>query len=87
MSFLLSLFAGSNSIFAALAGALFLGIGSWVHGRLSGANAERAKQTAGKLAAAQDRLEMDREATAAERAAAGMTDASARAEAKKWVRR
>lgn len=45
------------------------------------------KQAVGRLAAVEDRLEMDREATAAERKAAGMTDDEARAEALKWSRR
>lgn len=55
--------------------------------RQSGVNSERAKQSAERLAAAEDRLEMDREATAAERKAAGMTDDEAKAEAMKWSRR
>ncbi|MER8547586.1 hypothetical protein NKH41_17850, partial [Mesorhizobium sp. M1169] len=38
-------------------------------------------------AAAEDRLEMRREAAAEERKAAGMADAAARAEAQKWARR
>ena len=60
--------------------------GAWKIDR-NATNRERAKQAAGKLAVAEDRLEMDREATAAERKAAGMTDDKARAEAMKWSRR
>lgn len=59
---------------------------AWMKGRLSGAKAERNKQLAGKLAVAEDRLEMDREATSAEREAVGMTDDAARKEAEKWAR-
>lgn len=62
-------------------------ISTYARGRLSGARLERDKQAAGNLAAAEDRLEMDREATAAERKAAGMTDDEARVEAMKWARR
>jgi outer membrane murein-binding lipoprotein Lpp len=47
---------------------------------------ERAKQAADKLAAAEDRLEMDREATAVERAAARLSDDEARKEALKWAK-
>jgi outer membrane murein-binding lipoprotein Lpp len=52
-----------------------------------GQNSVKAKQAKKELAAAKDRLEMDREATVAERNAAGMTDAEARAEAEKWAKR
>lgn len=48
---------------------------------------ERNKQAGKDLAATKDRLEMDREATAAERAATGMTDDQARKEAEPWVKR
>lgn len=70
------------AIFAALVG----GLGLYVAGGINRAKKEAAKQAGKNLAAAQDRLEMDREATAAERQAAGMTDAEARAEAAKWAR-
>lgn len=55
--------------------------------RRSGANAEKAKQVARDNKALGERLEMDREATAAERRAAGMTDEEARTEAMSWARR
>lgn len=86
MSAILAFFLGHTSLAIAALGAIatVLGIG-W--GNLRGAKRERDKQAAGKLAAAEDRLEMDREATAAERAAAGMTDDQARKEAEPWVRR
>ncbi|MER8464183.1 hypothetical protein [Mesorhizobium sp. M1396] len=64
---------------AALAGLLT----AYSKGRAS----QKAKQAAKELVAAQDRLEMDREATAAERSAAGMTDDQARAEATRWIKR
>lgn len=69
-----------------IVGAIVAGFSAW-RLRQSGVNSERAKQTAGKLAAAEDRLEMDREATAAERKAAGMSYDEARAEAEKWAKR
>lgn len=68
-----------------LAGVMALA-GLWTAYR-KGSAREKAKQAAKELAAAQDRLEMDREATAAERQAAGMTDDQARAEATKWAKR
>lgn len=41
MTWLLSLFTGSNSIIAALVAAAALALGSYVKGRLAGAKAER----------------------------------------------
>lgn len=58
--------------------------GWWI--RQSGVNAERARQEKEQLAAAQDRLEMDREATDIERRVTGMSDAEARKEADRWAR-
>ncbi|WP_054312291.1 hypothetical protein [Mesorhizobium sp. 1M-11] len=55
--------------------------------RQSGIDAERARQMREKLAAAEDRLEMDREATAIERRVSGMSDDEARKEAMRWSRR
>ncbi|MER9880668.1 hypothetical protein [Mesorhizobium sp. M0118] len=69
--------------FAAVAG----GIGLYVAGGINRARKEAVKQTEAKVAAAEDRLEMRREAAAEERKAAGMADAAARAEAAKWARR
>lgn len=86
MSALLAFILSNPTILAIGAGIIAVA-GAWFKGRLSGAKAERNKQAAGKLAAAEDRLEMDREATAAERATAGMTDEQARKEAEPWVRR
>lgn len=54
--------------------------------RQSGVNAERARQATKDLAAAEDRLEMDREATDIERRFTGMSDADARKEADRWAR-
>ncbi|PAQ09735.1 hypothetical protein [Mesorhizobium temperatum] len=71
------------ALFAAVVGGLSL----YVAGGINRAKKEAAKQAAGKLAAAEDRLEMDREATAAERHAAGMTDDAARKEAEQWAKR
>jgi outer membrane murein-binding lipoprotein Lpp len=60
---------------------------AYVRGRVTGGQRERKKRDAEKVRAAEDRLEMDREATDAERNAAGMADEEARREALKWARR
>ncbi|MER8995164.1 hypothetical protein NKJ73_23400 [Mesorhizobium sp. M0074] len=71
------------TVLAAVAG----GIGLYVAGGINRAKKEAVKQAEAKVAAAEDRLEMNREAAAEGRKAAGMTDAAARAEAEKWARR
>ncbi|MER8827247.1 hypothetical protein NKH73_14255 [Mesorhizobium sp. M0938] len=76
-----------NKAIMALFAAVVSGLGLYVAGGVNRAKKEAAKQAAGKLAAAEDRLEMDREATEAERQAAGLTDDAARKEAEKWARR
>lgn len=70
------------AIFAALAG----GIGLFVAGGISRANKDRARRAAEKLAAVEERLEMDREASDAERAARDLPDEAARREAMRWAR-
>jgi hypothetical protein len=55
--------------------------------RQAGANAERLKQAGRDRAAVEDRLEMHREATADELAAAGKTDEEARQEGLRWSKR
>lgn len=69
-----------------LVGAIAAAFGAWKL-RQSGVNAERGRQAREKLEATEDRLEMDREATAAERRAADMSDDEARKEATRWSRR
>lgn len=59
---------------------------AYIKGGMDTARKAEAKQTADKLRAAEDRLEMDREATEAERKASGMTDEEARREAMKWAK-
>ncbi|MER8503211.1 hypothetical protein NKH80_26470 [Mesorhizobium sp. M0904] len=71
------------TVFAAVAG----GIGLYIAGGFNRAKKEAVKQVEAKIAAAEDRLEMNREASAEGRKAAGMIDAAARAEAEKWARR
>jgi outer membrane murein-binding lipoprotein Lpp len=61
-------------------------IGIVMKSRIDGARLEHAKRAAEDLRAAEDRLEMDREATAEGRKAADMSDAEARREALKWAR-
>jgi outer membrane murein-binding lipoprotein Lpp len=70
------------TIFAAVVGGLSL----YVAGGINRAKKDKAATAAKDLAAAQDRLEMDREATAAERQVTGQTDAQAKQEAAPWVR-
>lgn len=83
---ILSAFAGNKTIMAILA-ALVGGIGLYVAGGVNRAKKDAARQAAEKLAAAEDRLEMDREATDAERAARDLPDEAARREAMRWARR
>lgn len=52
-----------------------------------GKKSEKAKQAARDLAAAQERVEMNREATDIERQTVGQTDEQARKQAEPWVRR
>ncbi|PBC09208.1 hypothetical protein [Mesorhizobium sp. WSM3859] len=77
----------TNPTILAISAGLIGALGWGFHQRLAGAKAERNKQAAGKLAAAEDRLEMHREATDVERQNAGMTDEQARKEAEPWVRK
>ncbi|RWK53494.1 hypothetical protein [Mesorhizobium sp.] len=83
---LLAAIIGNKTIMALFA-AVIGGLGLYVAGGINRAKKEAANQAAGKLATAEDRLKMDREATAAEREAAGMTDAEAREVATKWAKR
>ncbi|TIM83390.1 MAG: hypothetical protein E5Y50_25790 [Mesorhizobium sp.] len=82
---MLSALAGNKAIMAIFA-ALVGGIGFFVAGGISRAKKDTARRAAEKLAAAQDRLEMDREATDAERAARDLPDEAARREAMRWAR-
>lgn len=86
LAWLFSAVIGNKVIMTLFAGVVG-SIGIYIAGGINRAKKDRAQQAAKELAAAQDRLEMDREATAAERNAAGMTDADARAEAEKWAKR
>lgn len=87
MSIILAFLGSSIGKYVLGAGfALIAAVGLAFQQRLAGARAERAKQAAANLRAAQDLHEMDREATAAEQTAAGMTDEQSRAEASKWVK-
>ncbi|CAM5483860.1 hypothetical protein MAUB1S_08115 [Mycolicibacterium aubagnense] len=52
--------------------------------RQSGVRAERARQATEKLAAAEDRLAMDREATDIERRVSSLSEKQAREEAMQW---
>jgi outer membrane murein-binding lipoprotein Lpp len=80
-------FLVSNPTILAIGGGIIAMLVVWMRGRVSGAAAERSRQAGKDIAAAQDRLEMNREATDIERKTAGMTDDQARKEAAPWVRR
>lgn len=83
---ILSAILGNKVVMTVLAAAAG-GIGLYVAGGINRAKKEAVKQVEAKVAAAEDRLEMRREAAAEERKAAGMADAAARAEATKWAKR
>ncbi|MER8526669.1 hypothetical protein [Mesorhizobium sp. M0482] len=83
---ILSAILGNKVVMTVLAAAAG-GIGLYVAGGINRAKKEAVKQAEAKVAAAEDRLEMRREAAAEERKAAGMADAAARAEAEKWAKR
>ncbi|MFK0688001.1 hypothetical protein ACFX5Q_07320 [Mesorhizobium sp. IMUNJ 23033] len=85
MSALIAFILGNKAFLGFLA-AVLGALGFGLQQRLAGAKAERNKQAAKDLAAVNDRLEMDREATATERQATGMTDEQAKKEAAPWVR-
>lgn len=76
-----------NKVIVSILAAVVGGVGLYVAGGIRRAEKDKAQQAAQDLAAAEDRLEMNREATAAERQATAMTDAQARAEAIKWAKR
>ena len=71
-----------NTTKAGAVAAVFTGWKLWQ----AGVQAERARQAKEKLAAAEDRLAMDKEATAIERRVSGLTDEEAKKEAMKWSR-
>lgn len=71
---------------AAAGAAIVALIGIVAKSRLEGARLERAKHAAEELRAAEERLEMDREAPEEERKVANMSDKEARLEAMKWAR-
>jgi outer membrane murein-binding lipoprotein Lpp len=82
---MLSALGGNNTIMAIFA-ALVGGAGLYVAGGISRAKKDAARRAAGELAAVQDRLEMDREATDSERAARDLPDEAARREAMRWAK-
>ncbi|TIP74594.1 MAG: hypothetical protein E5X53_02930 [Mesorhizobium sp.] len=82
---MLSALAGNNALMAVFA-ALVGGIGLFVAGGISRAKKDTARRAAEKLTAAQDRLEMGREAIDAERAARDLPDEAARREAMRWAK-
>jgi outer membrane murein-binding lipoprotein Lpp len=68
-------------------GALAAVFGIYTKGRSDAKAKAEAKILKRTIAAKDEQLEMHREATAAERQAAAMTEANARREAEKWARR
>lgn len=83
MSALFFSLIGNPTILAIMAGVLGA-LGWGFKQRLAGAAAERAKQAVARQKAAEELHEMDREATAAEKKAAGLSDDEASKEALKW---
>ena len=83
---ILSALAGNKTIMAIFA-ALVGGIGLYVAGGINRAKKDAASRAAATLAATEDRLEMDREASEAERRARDLPDEAARQEATRWARR
>jgi outer membrane murein-binding lipoprotein Lpp len=77
----------SSPVIVALLGGFVAAVAAYLRGRVAGKKLQEAKQTAEKLRAAEDRLEMDREATAEERKASAMSDDEARREAMRWAKR
>lgn len=78
---------GLTSLLIAAGGAVVALLLAYIKGGADTAKKEKAKRAADKLQAAEDRLEMDREASDAERKAASMSDDEARREAMKWARK
>lgn len=66
MSGLLSLLTGGNSILLALGAALLLAIGSWIHGRVSGAKAQQNADKAKEAEARDKNIEAIKRAAAAQ---------------------
>jgi len=86
MEALVSLIAG-NGLIAGLVAALVGAVALYVKGRRDGSAKAESKSLKDKLASKEEQLEMHREASAAEREAAALTDAEAHKEALKWARR
>ncbi len=80
------LLANLTSLLFAAGGGLVALLVAYLKGRSDKGKAEALKRAGEKAAAAEERLEMHREATDAERRAAGMTDKDALDEALKWRR-
>lgn len=77
----------SNPTLIAIMGGVLATLIAFLTGNSRGARRQERKQVAEKLAAAEDRLEMDREATDADRKARDLSDADAAKEAQRWARR
>jgi len=86
MDALLSLLTG-NGLIAGLVAALVGAVALYIKGRSDGAAKAENKSLKDQVASKDEQLEMHREANAAEREAAGMSDDEARKEAMKWARR
>ncbi|WEX07360.1 hypothetical protein [Chelativorans sp. AA-79] len=88
MDALLSLIPGGlvTTLVASISAVLLVIWRAFATGRASGRNEERARTSAERSESVEERLEMHREATEAERRAAGTTDEEARKEALKWAK-
>ncbi len=78
---------GLTSMLITAGGAVVALLLAYIKGGIDTARKVEAKRAAEKLEAAEERIEMDREASEAERKAAGMSDEQAKQEALRWARR
>ncbi|WP_406873284.1 hypothetical protein WHT83_06185 [Aminobacter sp. P9b] len=76
-----------NPTLLAIMGGVVAALIAFITGNSRGARLQERKQAAEKLVAAEDRLEMDREATDADRRARDLSDAEATKEAMRWAKR
>ena len=86
MSILLSLISNPTALLAALGALITLVAGAFFKSHSNGVKSERFKSIKANLDSKIDQLEMHREATAIERDNAALSDAEARAKAKRVLR-
>lgn len=87
MDTILSLFTGGNGLFAGLIAAVVAALGLYFKGRGDGAAKAENKALRGQVAAKEEQLEMNREATDAEKSVKALSDEESMKEALKWSKR